>query len=52
MSGVVERLGDGVSSFAVGDPVAGDISDHGWGGFAEFVSVPEEALVRKPDGVS
>src|SRR5690606_27396826 len=40
------------SSFAVGDPVAGDISDHGWGGFAEFVTVPEEALVRKPDGVS
>jgi NADPH:quinone reductase-like Zn-dependent oxidoreductase len=52
MSGVVEQLGEGVSGFAVGDAVAGDISDHGWGGFAEFVSVPEEALVRKPDGVS
>jgi len=51
MAGVIARLGEGVSSLAVGDRVAGDISEHGWGGFGEYVAVPATALVMVPEGV-
>ena len=52
IAGVVEALGEGSDGVAVGDRVAGDISEHGWGGFAEYVAVPASALVRIPQGVS
>lgn len=52
IAGVVETAGEGVARLARGDAVVGDISEHGWGGFAEYVSVPEAALVPKPDGIS
>ena len=52
IAGVVESMGEGGDGLALGDRVAGDISDHGWGGFAEYVAVPATALVRIPDGVS
>ena len=36
----------------VGDEVFGDISGCGFGGFAEYVAVPESALALKPASVS
>jgi NADPH:quinone reductase-like Zn-dependent oxidoreductase len=36
----------------VGDDVYGDLSQSGWGGFAEYVCADEEALALKPPGMS
>jgi NADPH:quinone reductase-like Zn-dependent oxidoreductase len=52
MAGVVEAIGSDVTQFKVGDPVFGDLSESGFGGFAEYVSVPESALVLKPKNVT
>ncbi|GAA1056465.1 NADPH:quinone reductase [Agromyces luteolus] len=41
----------GSAGFAVGDPVWGDLSAAGWGGFAEFVATDAAALRRRPAGV-
>jgi len=51
IAGRVAALGEGVTEFAVGDAVFGDLSPHGRGGFAEFVSAPVEALVPMPEGL-
>ena len=48
IAGRVEAVGRNVKQFQPGDEVFGDISGCGWGGFAEYVSVPENALARKP----
>jgi NADPH:quinone reductase-like Zn-dependent oxidoreductase len=47
IAGRVEAIGGNVKQFRPGDEVFGDISGCGWGGFAEYVCVPEGALVRK-----
>lgn len=52
IAGVVEAVGPGVTRFAPGDRVFGDISGHGFGGFAEYACVPEEPLARIPDNLS
>lgn len=52
IAGRVEAVGRNVKLFQPGDEVFGDISGCGWGGFAEYVSVPENALVLKPAGVT
>ncbi len=52
IAGRVVALGKNVSSFGIGDAVCGDLSDYGCGGFAEYAAVPEQALVRIPEGVS
>lgn len=52
VAGVVEAVGAGVSRFAVGDAVFGDLSAGNWGGFAEYVAASEAALARIPAGVS
>lgn len=44
-AGRVESVGAGVSQFKVGDDVCGDLLEHGMGGFAEYVCVPEGAAV-------
>ncbi|WP_217492196.1 NAD(P)-dependent alcohol dehydrogenase [Veronia pacifica] len=49
IAGTVESVGPGVSSFAVGDRVFGDVSDAGFGGFAEYASVSQTALHNMPD---
>lgn len=51
-AGVVEELGVDVSNFAVGDAVYGDISECGFGAFAEYACVNETALVHKPKFMS
>ena len=48
IAGRVEAVGRNVKQFQPGDEVFGDISGCGWGGFAEYVCVPENALVLKP----
>lgn len=52
IAGRVEAVGGNVRQFKPGDEVFGDISGCGFGGFAEFVCVPETALAPKPDGLS
>jgi NADPH:quinone reductase-like Zn-dependent oxidoreductase len=48
IAGRVEAVGRSVKQFQPGDEVFGDLSECGWGGFAEYVSVPENALTLKP----
>ncbi|KZZ84351.1 NAD(P)-dependent alcohol dehydrogenase [Bacillus sp. SJS] len=52
ISGTVEAVGKDVKQFQPGDEVFGDLSLSGWGSFAEYASVPERALVRKPASLS
>ena len=48
IAGKIEAVGVNVKQFKPGDEVFGDIGDMGFGGFAEYVSAPENALVLKP----
>jgi NADPH:quinone reductase-like Zn-dependent oxidoreductase len=52
IAGRVEAVGSSVTQFKPGDEVFGDISACGWGGFAEYVCVRENALVLKPTNLS
>jgi NADPH:quinone reductase-like Zn-dependent oxidoreductase len=52
IAGRVEAVGANVKQFQAGDEVFGDISRYGFGGFAEYVAVRADALVRKPAGLS
>jgi NADPH:quinone reductase-like Zn-dependent oxidoreductase len=52
IAGQVESIGNKVNQFQLGDEVFGDLSAYGWGGFAEYVCVPEDALALKPNNVS
>lgn len=52
IAGVVESIGTGVTQFKPGDAVYGDLSGCGWGGFAEYVAVPENVLALKPTNIS
>lgn len=48
VAGRVEAVGGRVKQFQPGDEVFGDISQCGFGAFAEYVCVPEDALALKP----
>jgi len=48
-SGVIARLGEGVTGWAVGDPVCALLAG---GGYAERVAVPAGQLMRVPQGLS
>ena len=48
IAGRVEAVGKDVKKLQPGDEVFGDVSRTGWGGFAEYVSVPERTLALKP----
>jgi NADPH:quinone reductase-like Zn-dependent oxidoreductase len=48
VAGRVDAVGPAVTRFAPGDAVVADLSEHGFGGFAEFVCVPEAAVAPKP----
>ena len=48
LSGTVEGLGAKVTKFKVGDPVFGDISEYGFGTFAEYICITENAVLNKP----
>lgn len=52
LAGIVEQVGNKATKFKVGDAVYGDISEFGFGSFADFLCIDEKALVRKPDSMS
>lgn len=52
LSGIVEGRGPDVERFKVGDAVYGDISNYGWGTFAEYMCINEKAVCKKPAGMS
>lgn len=52
IAGRVEAVGKNVTQFQPGQHVFGDLSGCGWGGFAEYVSVPESALAVKPENIT
>jgi NADPH:quinone reductase-like Zn-dependent oxidoreductase len=52
IAGRVEAVGRNAKRFRPGDEVFGDTDRCGYGAYAEYVSVPEDALVAKPVNVS
>lgn len=52
VAGQVEAVGKDVTQFQVGNEVLGDLSECGFGTFAEYVCAPESALVLKPTNIS
>jgi NADPH:quinone reductase-like Zn-dependent oxidoreductase len=52
IAGTVEAVGKGVKRFAPGDAVFGDLVGSGWGAFAEYACVREEALALKPPNLT
>jgi NADPH:quinone reductase-like Zn-dependent oxidoreductase len=48
IAGRVEAVGRDVKRFQSGDEIWADLSEYGWGAFAEYVCVPEDALRLKP----
>lgn len=52
VAGRVEAVGAKVKQFTPGEEVFGDISECGWGAYAEYVAVPESAIVLKPTNIT
>ena len=52
IAGQVEAVGKRVKRFQPGDEVFGDLSRCGWGGYAEYLCAPENALTIKPASMS
>lgn len=52
LAGQVEAVGKNVTRFAPGDEVFGDLTEFGFGSFAEYVSASEGAFARKPSNLS
>jgi NADPH:quinone reductase-like Zn-dependent oxidoreductase len=52
LAGRVEAIGKDVTQFQPGDEVFGDLSECGFGAFAEYVCATESALVLKPANTS
>jgi NADPH:quinone reductase-like Zn-dependent oxidoreductase len=52
IAGQVEAVGSSVTQFKPGDEIYANLLDHGYGGFAEYVSVPVEVSSLKPADLS
>src|SRR5215213_3771717 len=52
VAGRVEAVGGGVTGFKAGDEVYANLLDHGYGGFADYVSVPVDVMSLKPASLS
>jgi NADPH:quinone reductase-like Zn-dependent oxidoreductase len=52
IAGIVESVGKDCTQFNPGDEVIGDLSNCGFGGFAEYAVAPEKVLLKKPSGLS
>jgi NADPH:quinone reductase-like Zn-dependent oxidoreductase len=52
VAGRVEAVGGGVTGFKAGDEVYANLLDHGYGGFAHYVSVPVDVMSLKPASLS
>ena len=48
IAGQIEAVGKKVTQFKVGDNVFGDLSEGGWGAFAEYTCASENSLILKP----
>ncbi|NNM17561.1 MAG: NAD(P)-dependent alcohol dehydrogenase, partial [Croceitalea sp.] len=51
VAGIVEQVGNNATKFKIGDAVYGDISNYGFGSFAEFLCIDEKALALKAEGM-
>ena len=52
VAGRVEAVGRNVTQFSPGDEVFGELSQSGFGAYAEFAAAPETALALKPANLS
>jgi NADPH:quinone reductase-like Zn-dependent oxidoreductase len=52
IAGQVEAVGSDVTRFKPGDQVYANLLDRGYGGFAEYVSVPVDVMSLKPANLS
>jgi NADPH:quinone reductase-like Zn-dependent oxidoreductase len=52
LAGRVVAVGRNIKRLKIDDAVFGDLFTCGHGAFAEYVAVPEDALMRKPDSIS
>jgi len=52
IAGRVEAVGSAVTRWKTGDEVLGDLSNSGWGAFAQYARVPEQVAVAKPAALS
>jgi NADPH:quinone reductase-like Zn-dependent oxidoreductase len=52
IAGRVEAVGGSIKQFKPGDEVYGDIAGRRYGGFSEYVAVPEKPLALKPINLS
>jgi NADPH:quinone reductase-like Zn-dependent oxidoreductase len=52
LAGIMQSVASGVTTFTAGGTVFGDISEHGFGTLAKYVSVDANALLKKPVGLS
>jgi NADPH:quinone reductase-like Zn-dependent oxidoreductase len=52
IAGQVKAAGSGVTRFKPGEEVYANLLYHGYGGFAEYASVPADAMSLKPANLS
>jgi NADPH:quinone reductase-like Zn-dependent oxidoreductase len=52
IAGCIESVGKNITQLKLGDEVIGDLAKFGFGGFAEYVTAPEKALIIKPAKIS
>jgi NADPH:quinone reductase-like Zn-dependent oxidoreductase len=52
IAGKVEAVGKNVKHFKVGDEVFGDLSEGGWGAFAEYTCACENDLIHNPPSMT
>jgi NADPH:quinone reductase-like Zn-dependent oxidoreductase len=52
IAGQVEAVGRGVTQFKPGDAIYANLLERGYGGFAEYVSVPVDVMSLKPANLS
>jgi NADPH:quinone reductase-like Zn-dependent oxidoreductase len=52
VAGQVEAVGSDVTRFKAGDEVYANLLDHGYGGFADYVTAPVGVLASKPASLS
>jgi NADPH:quinone reductase-like Zn-dependent oxidoreductase len=52
VAGRVEAVGTEVTRFSPGDEVFGDLTEHGYGAFAEYACASERAFAQKPGVLS
>ncbi len=52
IAGVIEAVGSGVHGLELGADVFADLTEHGFGAFAEYVVVPADALAPMPSSLS